>query len=962
MGTKDRSIDEIGLSVRSSNVLHRMGVFTVGQMMDCTEEQLMAAPNAGAKTVSEIMKKIRFMEEDMEEEQDRGNPQRDEVVSTVTLDDSAAPLGDLEMLTVRSYNLLHMAGCRTVASAVFLSGEDLDRIPHMDPKSKENILQVCEEYRKTHARAPEAAAVGEEDLMKAVFSPVNRNAVECYVKAAGRPVEELGLSNRSTNQLKRSGRFSLADFFFLTEEELFSIRNMGKGSVAEVLAFRSAWVKKHAAGLMSVIAGDNSVFQPPAPTDDEMRKSILSLYQETPYIGLSLADFTEKLPKQATQEQIKRCVGRLLADRELEYVDFRCYRVYPTFRSVLEQCTSLSERERDILQRRLQGETLDSVGRSLDLSRERVRQVSNRALFGIRQWQNAEKGQSRFDEDYYLPFYVDYSFDRKDAQQWLGLSDDSWNYLALAVTKAGKKELSEALDDRTLGAGLRQKIRNYLNRNKIYVDGRWIPKKRSDLERYVIERFCREDTSFEDFVVLYNHFLEDRHLGDESLLITSKVLMTRRSKLPEESFLLWKQGGVLRAYDVDSRDYKELFTSLGLDTLENVEISTAKLMREYPELLARYDIRDHYELHNLLRKTLPDGSFHQLKIERTPNILFGTFDRDAALFDLLSSHADEQGNLSQADAVKLIEEEYGFDSGVTLSVYLQPLASYYHQGAYSFRQAEMSPAHQEALLSALKEDFYYLDELRQIYKEVAPEADTGEINALNLKRMGFSVYSRHALRNYPSLDAFFRQLLMANDQQDITPLRRRYGQVQMFSQVLTGLRRTLQLVEYERDKLITMRKLEEHGVTHEMILRFREEVYQLVQEGSYFNTHSLCEAGFESDLLELGFSDWFPDNLLIFDERFSYTYALNTIILFKGHQEITVGKLEYSLIQAKGSVDVYDLQTEMEENFGCTIADRLNLIYRAEGSGAYYDRYLDRLYANEALYLRELDDAEEGQQ
>lgn len=58
----------------------------------------------------------------------------------------------------------------------------------------------------------------------------------------------------------------------------------------------------------------------------------------------------------------------------------------------------------------------------------------------------------------------------------------------------------------------------------------------------------------------------------------------------------------MRYYDIDSRDYKELLDTLALDRFSNTEISTLKFFNDFPELMNKYDIRDQYELHNLLKK------------------------------------------------------------------------------------------------------------------------------------------------------------------------------------------------------------------------------------------------------------------------------------------------------------------------------------------------------------------------
>ena len=82
------------------------------------------------------------------------------------------------------------------------------------------------------------------------------------------------------------------------------------------------------------------------------------------------------------------------------------------------------------------------------------------------------------------------------------------------------------------------------------------------------------------------------------------------------------------------------------------------------------------------------------------------------------------------------------------------------------------------------------------------------------------------------------------------------------------------------------------------------------------------------------------------------------IILFKGDERITIKTFEETLIKDHRVIDVYDLMTEMEETYGCRITDRSDLIYKVEGTDVYYDKYMDRLYANTGVYNRELDETE----
>lgn len=110
----------------------------------------------------------------------------------------------------------------------------------------------------------------------------------------------------------------------------------------------------------------------------------------------------------------------------------------------------------------------------------------------------------------------------------------------------------------------------------------------------------------------------------------------------ESHFLLWKLGERFRYYDIDGQDFTELFEVLDLGSYKNVELSTVKFVEEYPELMEKYDIRDGYELHNLLKKVLETdscGTYPELKFSKMPTIRFGTPDRDSDMFDIMVENA-----------------------------------------------------------------------------------------------------------------------------------------------------------------------------------------------------------------------------------------------------------------------------------------------------------------------------------
>lgn len=111
---------------------------------------------------------------------------------------------------------------------------------------------------------------------------------------------------------------------------------------------------------------------------------------------------------------------------------------------------------------------------------------------------------------------------------------------------------------------------------------------------YYTKTYCRDITTYDDFKHGYRAFLDDLGLYDRAVM--------KDSLLESYSFLLWGFKRQLRYYDIQSRDYKKLLDEIDLMQYDGYKISTLDLLKKHLKLMAEYDIRNGYELHNLLRK------------------------------------------------------------------------------------------------------------------------------------------------------------------------------------------------------------------------------------------------------------------------------------------------------------------------------------------------------------------------
>ena len=285
-----------------------------------------------------------------------------------------------------------------------------------------------------------------------------RDIILQYVKVNDVEIIMMGLTYRAENRLIRNGYKNLSDIIFKSRAELLKIPSMGKNSVDNIIQNINAYLEKNESRIRAFISGDESALW----DDEEIKKMILNLYSELGFNGLTLNEILEslELPEQVTEERVKHIIGMLIADKQLEYVDYHCYRVYDRFEDALEK-SAIDARSKELIKRRLRGDTLEAIGKDCNLTRERVRQIVKFGISKLRKQYVSDTGMKFFDEDYYRHLYENYQFDKKDGAKWLGIPTYVWNYLELINVKQGKENLQSALDDHDgLDLGLRLKIKN----------------------------------------------------------------------------------------------------------------------------------------------------------------------------------------------------------------------------------------------------------------------------------------------------------------------------------------------------------------------------------------------------------------------------------------------------------------------------------------------------------------------
>lgn len=961
-------IEETRMSVRSTNALHRAEIHTVGDMLKQTEETLQSIRNLGAKSIAEILDKIEYykqlsaMEKSAETIKSADNvdvlENREIIVEYLSC--NSVSIDALELLPAKAYNHLLMNGYYKLEDIIFLTANELMLIRGMDVASVDEIYKACKRFVRTMwgdickfaGKKAEEQRMGQLSVSEILADMSYRKNVLAYVRINEVAIEDMCLSTRAVNQLLANGYKCMSDIIVLSKNELNNIPHLGTNSVNEIYAKIRQYISMHEERIKLYINGDKGA----ALSKSTLKEIIIKIFDGMGFDGLSVNELISKIsfPVEVPQEMVKKILGELVAEGKLEYVDFRCYRVYEKFIDYAQNCGGIDDREKDIIRRRLEGQTLDEIGNALDITRERVRQILAKSANKIRKDYMGKTQLTLFDEDYYRYLYENYDFDFKECSEWFGVESYVWTYLDLFGAKQGNRPLEEAVkDSANLDAGMRLRIKNYINKDRIYIDGEWVKKRRRELEPIVVKKFCTDDVTVSEFSRLFNSFLEQEGIPfDENLYYTEEIIHYRKNRLADSRFILWKRGEKIRYYDIDGKDYAELLDTLDLGSYKNIELSTLKFVESYPELMEKYDIRDCYELHNLLKKlTQGNADYSDMEFSKMPTIRFGTPDRDGDMYSIMAENAP----ISSNELCELIHKEYGYDLQM-IPNYLQHLQNYFHNGVFRIDHKQMDEERRTMLSAALTEDFYFFDEIREIYAELFSDADLDDINSFNLKQMGFVVNSKYVIQHHSSAEDYFADLLNREDVFDILPFRERYSKLPVYYQTFVEMKKNLDIIEIEPDRFMNFRRLARAGITKETLTSFCAEVHDFAKDKSFFTIQSLKKDGFDSDLFEYGFEDYFYASLLISDDRFSCQKMLSTIVFYKGKITIMLKDFISDIIKRERKIDYYELDTLLREYYGCANVDKNDIVFRTRDAGIFYDSELQKFYSNQEEYYREIDE------
>ena len=912
----------------------------------------------------------------------------------VTPEDSISVLS----FPARIYNCLRRNGIETVGQALDVSPDEWKNFPSLGNKSIHELVSTLEHLRNglgdfvlvdsdqrpilpKENNLSSAPAAGDylEELSKRTknrfHQPLDGTLSDAYSKLNTIYVERMGLNVRAVNALIKGEIYTGAQLVSTTPEELMRLRNVGAKTIEVILEKRQELLQKldfetredhpldgfvselsrFTAISNAIILKEMVICQREHPELSE--KELIPYLWECPEIhqgsiqailrlldvhesGTNISTLLSVMPSKTPREVLDSLLSELESQKKIllqgEYIQLR----FPT---IVEYAQSFSDNQkRATLLARLHGETLEQIGERLQISRERVRQKINTML----------SRRPKLREDCYLPLFERYEFSYEEFHLAFNEPPEVYNYLIIVRSSKNNQRmpLDAILADTSIPESFRRKAERAIYRQYVTVNGMHIKKEPSSLTQYVVQTYCQELTTMEEFFQWYHSLLETIGASDDSSLAID--LRSYENKLSQNDFVLWNWGHRFRYYPIIQYDYGNLMEALALDQYENIEFSSLKLFRDNSELMEEYDIRDEYELHNLLKKILSTASESKIHFKKIPTIVIGTPNRDQQVIDLLMQCAP----ITNVELAKKYEELYGVRWN-TATNYFTCINQFFYNGIYRIDQPTLPENQHQRLAQLLTEDIYTLSEVKHIYLREYPDGNLAFINSFALKNLGFHVYTDYIISNrFSNVSDLFYHLVDEHDLIDIRPVIEKGGKsfYNNIHNTIYELEAKRELIEYLPQQYIHIRRLNRNGIFVLDLEDYCDSVAKKIPSGDYFTITSLQQDGFSHFLEETGFDEWFFSSILAKDkEHFSHYKIGKTRLFRRGKKTFLFIDFLQWLLEPTGKMDIFDLCELLEEHYNIHI-DIYNLISIVRSSTLYYDEIMEAAYIDYDTYFEEV--------
>lgn len=896
-------IESLNLSVRATNVLHRMNIHEVEQLLNIPIEYIAEQRNMGVKTIAEIEGVVRQISVGDMSIEDLENLIPVDSVNFSKKNFSEEQLEELSChsitelnLSNRAMNALMKAGCETIAILAKMTLTDIKNMKGLGAKT-------CDEIGYEFNQWIEANMLISEESKDGII-PEKEQFFYQWLSRKIKPISPI-YWKRLRNIVLDSGYIEIVDW------DIEGIDDKFIGKVLELSEF-SVSIKN----FFLKYAPDGIIEK------DEFEKQL----------ALAGLEFDSSVLMEIILDDII-CImkhGYYILNRPhaMQYLQ--------------EKYSDSNDRNGEIILKRLSGDNLQMIGDMYGLTRERVRQILVQTV----------KKMPLMYEDYFSEPYKYFKLSKEEfCNVFPSCGETGYEYLFIKYKKGDMSITPESVQNYT--GRFSERVNVFWSEESIRRDKQTVSK--TEMVYRVLLSNGNESMSMEEFEKEYYNYIERRNYPRERLTINQRTVVNH---LRNAKHIVFDKKNYVRYCEANP---KVIWEKINFTQYRNLVISTELIYRDYVELMEELDIRDGYELFYVIKSSIEnwDTSLFEINCRRVPVVVMGDGNEEYQAIQLLK----ELSPIGFQSYYEAYEERFGVrkESAQGNPTISGVLANYYAEGLYAIDV----PSIDERDVATFKEtlsikNFWFTDELEREFKKVCVHSSADAFNSAAFKRLGYTLNMGYAYSDiYSSVVNYFDAELFLSDIVDLNKLDRRLVNLSVFNSALYKKKMDLEYIEVAPKILMSISRVEYvYGLTVSDVKNLQEWV--LSCEEKYYNAHSLWNKLSESGLSEkLQNNEWMCTCIFRQQDAIASLQVAGGIILCREYSELNFGLICKWLVEKNGRMTIQNLTSLFNDTF----STRVLVSKIAEKMKVYglwetfvtdsFEEYIDNLVVNTDF---ELDD------
>ena len=896
-------IESLNLSVRATNVLHRMNIHEVEQLLNIPIEYIAEQRNMGVKTIAEIKGAVRQISigdmsiEDLETltPADSVNFSKRNFSEEQIEELSCHPITELN-LSNRAMNALLKVGCETIAILAEMTFTDIRNMKGLGAKTCDEIWEELNQWIEANMLISEEGKDGIISEKEQLF----------YQWLAGKikPISPI-YWKRLRNIVLDSGYIEIVDWDIESKDDIF---------IRKVLAL------------------------------SDFRVSIKNFFLKYAPDGIIEKDAFEKQLALVGLEFDSSILIEIILDDAICIIEHGYYILNRphAMRYLQEKYLESSDRNGEIILKRLSGDNLQMIGDMYGLTRERVRQILVQTV----------KKMPLMYEDYFIEPYKYFKLSKEEfCNVFPACGETGYEYLFIKYKKGDMSITPESIQNYT--GRFSERVSAFWSEESIRRDKQTVSK--TEMVYRVLLSNGSESMSMEEFEKEYYNYIERRNYPRERLTINQRTVVNH---LRNAKYIVFDRKNYVRYCEANP---KVIWEKIDFTQYRNLVISTELIYRDYAELMEELDIRDGYELFYVIKSSIENWntSLFEINCRRVPVIVMGDGSEEHQAIQLLK----ELSPIDFQSYYEAYEERFGVrkESAQGNPTISGILANYYTEGIYAIDV----PSIDERDVAAFKEvleikNFWFTDELEREFEKVCIHSSDDAFNSAAFKRLGYTLNMGYAYNDiYSSVVNYFDAELFSSDIVDLNELDRRLVNLSIFNSALYKKKMDLEYIEVAPKILMSISQAAYvSGITISDVKKLQKWVLKC--EDKYFNAHSLwnrlSESGFSEKLQN---NEWMCTCIFRQQEAIASLQVAGGIILCREYSELNFGLICKWLVEKNGRMTIQNLTLLFNDTF----STRVLVSKIAEKMKAYglwetfvtdsFEEYIDNLVVNTDL---ELDD------